>query len=115
MRIFGIGLMCLAVFSLSACNLTSRLSRDVNRAVDLPFRANLSTGDERRDFTVTVRADGASLAEARESARYPATRHCIDVSGSSEIDWQIDPATGDWATVRSENGDLSVSGRCAAL
>jgi hypothetical protein len=83
------------------------------QAVGLPFDADLSTGETRRAFTVRVRAPGATLAQARESARYAATRHCIETTGFSEVDWRLDPATGDWAVSRNEAGEPIVDGRCA--
>ena len=83
------------------------------RAVDLPYDARLTTGETWRDFTVLVRAPGATLAQARESARFVATRHCIDRTGFSDVIWVIDPATGDWAVSRTEGGEPVVAGRCA--
>ena len=84
------------------------------RGAGLPYDARLSTGETRRDFTVLVRAPGASLADARESARYEATRHCIERSGFSDVDWVIDPATGDWAVARNDAGEPILAGVCAA-
>jgi hypothetical protein len=84
------------------------------RGVGLPFDARLSEGETSRDFSVLVRAPGATLDQARESARYEATRHCIELSGFSDVDWAIDPATGDWALARNEAGEPVVSGRCTA-
>jgi hypothetical protein len=83
------------------------------QGVGLPFDARLSTGETQRDFTILVRAPGATLAQARESARFEATRHCIERTGFSDVDWVIDPATGDWAVSRTEGGEPVVSGRCA--
>lgn len=83
------------------------------RSVGLPFDARLSTGETRRDFTVLVRAPGATLEQARESARFEATRHCIERTGFSDVYWTIDPATGDWAVTRNAGGEPIVSGRCA--
>lgn len=83
------------------------------RGVGLPFDARLSEGETRRDFTVLVRAPGATLEQARESARYEATRQCIEQTGFSDVDWAIDPATGDWAVARNEAGEPVVSGQCA--
>lgn len=101
--------------ALSACGAVRNVvNGNPNDAVDLPFRAQLSTGETRRDVIVTVRAGGATLDDARESARYPATRHCVDRYGRSDVNWVLDPATGDWAVTRSENGDLTVSGQCDA-
>lgn len=101
------------VASLAGCTVVERFTnRSEFFRVGLPYRAFLETGETRRDFTVTGRVDGASLEEARESLRYPATRHCIEEFGFSGIEWVIDPATGDWAATRSDNGDLIVSGTC---
>lgn len=83
------------------------------RVADLPHDARLTTGESWREFTVLVRAPGVTLADARESARFMATRHCIDRTGSSAVDWAIDPATGDWAVSRTDAGEPVVSGRCA--
>jgi hypothetical protein len=102
------------VFSLilgaSAC---SGLRDQGPRAAGLPFDARLAEGETRRDFTVRVLAPGVTLADARESARYEATRQCIEQTGFSTVDWVIDPATGDWAVARNDAGELIVSGRCA--
>lgn len=102
--------MLLAVVAgLSACGW-----RDPGpRGVGLPFDARLSEGETARDFSVLVRAPGATLSQARESARYEATRHCIEQTGFSTVDWAMDPATGDWATARNDAGEPIVSGRCA--
>lgn len=109
------GLMLGVALALSSCGTVRNVvGGSPNVAVDLPYRAQLRTGDTRRDVIVTVRAGGASLEQARESARYPATRHCLDRYGRSDVNWVIDPATGDWAVTRSDNGDLTVSGRCDA-
>lgn len=83
------------------------------RGVGLPFDAQLSEGETRRAFSVLVRAPGATLEQARESARYEATRHCIEQTGFSTVDWMMDPATADWAVRRNDAGEPIVSGRCA--
>lgn len=83
------------------------------RGVGLPFDAQLSEGETRRDFSVLVRAPGATLEQARESARYEATRQCIEQTGFSAVDWVLDAATGDWAVARNDAGEPIVSGRCS--
>lgn len=97
------------VLGLAAC---AALPDRGPRAAGLPYDARLDTGETWRDITVLVRAPGASLAEARESARYEATRHCLDRSGFSAVDWVIDAATGDWAVARSPADEPIVTGRC---
>ncbi len=79
----------------------------------LPFRASLNRGQDRRDFTVKVRAGGVGVPQARESARFPATRYCLETYGGSEIDWTINPATGDWAFSR-DGQSMIFQGRCIA-
>jgi hypothetical protein len=99
---------------LPGCGLTDRLGLGVetsDRA--LPFRATLRAADDPRDFAVTVDAPGVPLEALRESLRHPATRYCIERYGSSDIDWVIDPATGDWQ--RMIDGDDQIfSGSCTA-
>lgn len=110
-----IGVLVLLVAAVSGCGVRDRLfGGNDNRRVALPYEARLTTGETRRDFTVTVAAAGASLEEVRESARYPATAHCLENAGGSDIAWVIDPATGDWQVQRTEDGDLIVQGRCSA-
>ena len=87
--------------------------RDVSDRA-LPYKAKLSRGaEDRRNFVVTVRAGGVSVADVRESVRFPATRYCLKTYGGSEADWVIDPATGDWAFSR-DGENMIFSGRCLA-
>lgn len=79
----------------------------------LPFRASLTKGDDRRDFTVFVRAGANGLEAVRETVRFEGTRYCLPVFGGSDIDWAIDPATLDWAFTR-DGEDLVFNGRCLA-
>lgn len=76
----------------------------------LPYRANLRVARD-GDLTVSVRAEGASLDQVRESARYPVTRHCIERHGTSAADWEVD-ASGDWAYQRDTNGNMTLRARC---
>lgn len=94
--------------ALSACGLRD----DGPQSVGLPFDARLSEGETRRDFSVRVIAPGATLEQARESARFEATRHCLEQTGFSAATWSIDPSTGDWAVARTDAGEPVVSGRC---
>ena len=47
----------------------------------------------------------------RESVRYQATYHCLQSFGDSDADWRIDPTTGDWAYVRTEQ-TMIFTARC---
>jgi len=80
----------------------------------LPYGANLN-GDRRSpDFTVSVATRGAPIEAWRESARFPATRHCLRRFGSSVIDWRTDGGPEDWVVRYDSDGTAVVSGRCAA-
>jgi hypothetical protein len=103
--VMGLGL----VLGLSACGIAPDRGP---RGAGLPYDARLDTGETWRDFTITVRAPEASLAQVRESARFMATRHCLERSGFSSVDWAIDQATGDWALVQSGQGEPVLTGRC---
>ncbi len=114
MKLHVVGAGLTVVMLVSSCGWADRWqNRNAATSVGLPFNARLDTGETRGDFTVVVPAEGASLADARESARYPATRHCIELTGFSEAEWTLDPATGDWAYTQTEDGDLIVTGRCS--
>jgi hypothetical protein len=107
-NILRIAMVFSLILGASACG----LGDPGPRGVGLPFDARLNEGETARDFTVLVEAPGATLAQVRESARYEATRHCIDLSGFSTVDWTLDPATGDWAVIRTADGEPILSGRC---
>lgn len=106
-------LIC-AGLALSGCGVRERIfgtSGTADRA--LPYRASLSKGEDRRDITVRVRAERATVAQVRESVRFQATRYCLATFGGSDTRWTLDPRTGDWAFTR--DGDQMVfTGRCVA-
>lgn len=79
----------------------------------LEFRARLQRGEDRRDFTVRVRAGGATVGQVRESVRFQSTRYCLPTFGKSDTEWTIDAESGDWAFTR-DGADMIFSGRCTA-
>ena len=98
----------------TACNridIRSPIQRGTGAETRLPYQASLRA-DRDGQLTVTVRAAGAGLAEVRESARYPVTRRCIERHGASAADWEVDPATGDWAFARDSAGSMVLRARC---
>jgi hypothetical protein len=108
--ILGLGVAMVA----GACNridIRSPIQRGSGAETRLPHQASLRA-ERDGQLTVTVRAEGAGLAEVRESARYPVTRHCIDRHGASAADWEVDPATGDWAFARDSAGNMVLRTRC---
>ncbi len=76
------------------------------------FRTKLSTERGTRDeFVVTARPASASLAGAREAARYEATVYCVNRYGSSDITWIVGPDSPDTQlTIREDT--LILQGRC---
>lgn len=104
-------LFAFIALAVSGCSLIRPFGGEGVSATALPFQASISKGEDPRDLAVTVKANGASLADVRESARFPVTRYCLTTYGGSDAAWAIDPATGDWA-VQREDGDILLSARC---
>ncbi len=112
LRAVMIPALCLSV---AGCGAAGRVigTDEAKAARALPYKARLSRSDDRREFTVSVAGRGAGVAEVRESVRFEATEYCIFGFGSSDAQWNIDPASGDWAFTQS--GDrLIFAGRCTA-
>jgi len=82
-------------------------------AAELPYRAKLIKGDDRRNITISVRAGGSSVDAVRETVRFQATSYCLSTFGGSDTRWATDPATNDWAFTRSGD-DMIFTGRCVA-
>jgi hypothetical protein len=95
-----------AVAALSACG-GPRMQGDVR----LPYKAQVSRGDDPRDFAVTVAVQGAALDAIRESVRFPATLYCLQTVGQSDKEWLRDPVSGDWAGAAVADGTV-YRGRC---
>ncbi len=89
----------------------SGLLGDDGSEAGLPYRASLSLAEDPRSFTVSVTASDATVDEVRESARMPATRHCLETYGGSDVDWVTDPASGEWEFAR-DGESMVFSGRC---
>lgn len=102
------------IVAVAGCDVRQRLGIGPAQPADvLPFQAKLSESDsDARAFSVRVEAMGAGLEATRESVRFPATAHCLQSFGDTDIDWQLD-ASGDWAGVPQEGGDIVYSGRCS--
>ena len=104
---------CIAL-TLSGCGLRERIfGTDGTSDRALPYRASLARGEDRRDITVRVRAQNATVAQVRESARFQATRYCLTNYGGSETHWTLDARTGDWAFVQ-DGDEMVFTGRCVA-
>lgn len=85
---------------LSGCNPFGWGPDDTERS--LPFRADIAVADNRQDLVIAVEAPpGTPVEVVRETARYQATRYCLQRYGDSDASWQTDPATGDWAFTRT--------------
>ena len=105
------------IFGLASCGAAERVGNTLfNRQAQklVPFKAKLtSTKEDRRNFTVTVQANGADLEQTRESVRLPATRHCLRGFGSTQIAWDLDSEGDDWLG-RANGEQITYSGRCIA-
>ena len=76
------------------------------------YRARLDTDrDNRSDFTVSVRPVSASLAGAKEAARYEAVVYCVNRYGSSDITWVVGPDSPDESLTISDD-TLFLRGEC---
>lgn len=114
MRAAVILMLVTAVLGTSACSRVGGMfSRGARPDVALPYRGALKQEND-GTLVVTVRAGGASLEQARESARFEVTRHCISRVGSSAADWEMNPATGDWAHAYDASGNMILRARCRA-
>ena len=102
------------VLSTASC---ARLGRDKSRNAaterTLPFKAKLSSGEDKRDVAVTVVNNGAGVEDVRESVRFEVTKYCLLNYGGSDAEWQMSSVSDDWAF--TQDGDkLIFSARCIA-
>ena len=98
----------IALLSVTACG----QDEDAIRFDGQVFSSRLKSerGDRAR-FVVTARPVSASLAGAREAARYEATSYCVNEYGSSDIDWQVSPDAEE-AELPIEGDTLTLQGEC---
>ena len=75
------------------------------------YRAKLSKGDARHQFSVTARPVSASLDGARQAAEYEAISYCVKEYGSSDIAWIVGPDT-DPAALPIADDTLVFQGAC---
>ncbi|WP_298257147.1 hypothetical protein [uncultured Litoreibacter sp.] len=99
-------------FGAASC---STFSRDKSRNADteraLPFKAKLSSGDDKRDIEIRVQNKGAGVEEVRESVRFEATKYCLLNYGGSDAEWKLSSVSKDWAF--TQDGDTLVfNARC---
>ena len=107
MRIFLI-LTCIAL-SLTAC---SRFGRSTTLFDGQYYSGRTRTaGDDKHDFTATVRPVSKGLNGAREAGRHEGTKYCIRNYGVSRIDWTVGPDTPD-AQLGISDDTLTFVGRC---
>ena len=100
-------------FLLAGCGLFGGPGSGSVPASELPYEARLSEGDDPRDVSVTVTAPGASVADVRESVRFPVTRYCLNQFGKSDARWDVDAQTNDWSFIRSDDA-MVFNARCTA-
>ncbi|MGB3316821.1 MAG: hypothetical protein WBB85_20705 [Albidovulum sp.] len=89
-----------AALLLAGCNSLGWGPDEVERS--FPYKAEIAVDENQSDLAISVAAPpGVTVDIVREAARYQVTRHCLQTFGDSDADWQIDPATGDWAYTRT--------------
>ena len=75
------------------------------------YRSNAKKDGERHEFRATAKPVSASLAGAREAARYEGIAYCVRNYGSSDIIWVTDPEAPEEEL--SIDGDtLTLRGAC---
>lgn len=104
--------LLLTVSVVAGCNRNN--TRNVDSERELPFKAKLSKGEDPRDVAISVAHKGSDLEAVRESVRFEATKYCLINFGGSEAEWDIDPATGDWAFVAEGDSAYIFNARCLA-
>ena len=101
-------LSLICVTALVACN----QNRKVPPFEGKYFRAKASKVDKQRDvFTIKVKGVDQSFEGARQAAEYEGQTYCLNLYGSTDIEWNIGPDTPD-AEVPLENNTLTYSGTC---
>ena len=86
--------------ALAGCSVIGIGPDEVERS--FPYQAEIAVADNQRDISVSVEAPvGTTVDTVREAVRYQSTRHCLTTYGDSDANWQIDPATNDWAFTRT--------------
>ena len=109
-----LALISALVLGTASCSLLSRdKSRGASSERALPYKAKLSTGEDKRDIAIAVDNKGAGLEEVRESVRFEATKYCLLNYGGSDAEWQIDPVSEDWAFTQ-DGAKLVFNARCIA-
>jgi uncharacterized protein YceK len=107
MRILLI-LTCVAL-AISGC---SRLGRSTTLYDGQYYSAKArNTGDDKHDFTVTVRPVSNGLEGARQAGHHEGTKYCIRQYGVSSIDWTVGPDTPD-TQLAFDDSTLTFVGRC---
>ncbi len=104
----AIGLLALCVILAGCTNRENRLTFDGNY---YPTREKGVSRDDRQAFEVTVRRADRGVDGAREAGRHGGSKYCIENFGTSEIDWTSGPDDA-VETLRFNNGNLILSGRC---
>lgn len=69
-----------------------------------------AVSDDRRTFSVEVRAAAGREAAALKAARYEATLYCMDAFATSDMVWTV----ADEEVGLTEEGDLFREGECAS-
>ena len=101
-------LTCIAL-SVTAC---SRFGRNTTLYDGQFYNTRSRTaGEDKHDFTVTVRPVSKGLNGARQAGLHEAVKYCIRLYGTSDIAWTVGPDTTDESLSVSDD-TLTFAGRC---
>jgi hypothetical protein len=76
------------------------------------FKAkSAATGEDKRDFAVTVRDGAGRAASAAQAARYEATQYCVTRFAGSDVIWSDGVLTNPDSLIAAD-GSLVRQGRC---
>lgn len=103
-------LLIAAMAVLAGCGASQR--RQVQTFDGQTFRGSAkASGEDRQYFVASVRDPRKSIDGAIQAAEYQAVKHCINLYGTSDIDWEIGPETPkDQLSITGNS--LTLTGRC---
>ncbi|UWR24139.1 hypothetical protein K3756_06935 [Sulfitobacter sp. S190] len=97
----------LAVTLLAGCNINDRRLFD-----GVPFAPKVRKVDRALDeITISVKGASRSIEGAQQAAVFGAVDYCVNLYGSSDIEWQIGPDTP-VDQLNLQNDTLVFRGRC---
>lgn len=112
-RLMILGLSALILTGAAGCDRAkSAFSRGGYVEDGVRFKPRVQGGEDRAEFSVSVRRAEQAPEGAREAVRVEATRYCIKQYGNSDITWD-GQSPEDEEIVIAEDGNIYMNGRCS--